>query len=154
MLIAGAAAFVVVERVGLARRAGRDRSAPWLAGLAFVLSAGLLSNVWMLSSPAHRIDQIAFVRSVLLVAAAIVLVPVAARLAGVHVPRWTMLLLGCVGAVRLVLWPMSEFVSRHDVASSGMLRYGSLVAVTAAPALRNVTYFKTVHGANGSKLDR
>lgn len=134
LLIAGAAAFVVVERVGLARRAGRDRSAPWLAGLAFVLSAGLLSNVWMLSSPAHRIDQIAFVRSVLLVAAAIVLVPVAARLAGVHVPRWTMLLLGCVGAVRLVLWPMSEFVSRHDVASSGMLRYGSLVAVTAAPA--------------------
>ena len=134
LLIAGAAALVVVERLLLARRAGHDRSAPWLAGLAFVLTAGLLANVWMLSSPSHRIDEIAFVRSILLVAAAIVLVPVAARLAGVHVPRWSMWMLGAVGAGRLLLWPMSDFVSRHELASSGVLRYGSLVAVTAVPA--------------------
>lgn len=135
LLIAGAAALVVVERLLLTRRPGGDRSAPWLAALAFVLAAGLLANVWMLSSPTHRIDEIAFVRSVLLVAAAIVLVPVAAQLAGVHVPRWSMWLLGAVGAVRLLLWPMSEYVSRHEVAPSGVLRYGSLVAVTTVPAV-------------------
>ena len=134
LVMAGAATSVAVDRLPRALRLGRDRTAPWLAGWSLVLAAGLVTNVWVLSAPAHRVDQVAFVRSVLLITATVALVPVAARLAGVRSPRRVAVLLGIVGAARLLLWPMSDLVSTHTVTGSGALAYGSLVTATAVPA--------------------
>ena len=62
------AGAVLVDRGHRATRAVEDRTSSWLAWFAFVLAAGLVVNVWVLSAPAHRVDQLAFVRSVLLIA--------------------------------------------------------------------------------------
>lgn len=134
LVVAGGAAFVVVDRLQRAARSGADRSAPWVAWFAFVLAAGLVANVWVLSAAPAQVNQVAFVRSVLLIATAITLVPVAARLAGVHVPRWAMWALGAVGGVRLVMWPTSKYVSAHTVSVAGAPEYGSLVLATTVPA--------------------
>lgn len=135
LVVAGAAGAVLVDRGHRATRAVADRTSSWLAWFAFVLAAGLVVNVWVLSAPAHRVDQLAFVRSVLLIAAALTVLPVAARLAGSRAPRWAVGALGAVGAVRLVMWPVSDQVSAHRVGGSGALEYGSLVLATAVPAV-------------------
>ncbi|MFN8020388.1 MAG: GGDEF domain-containing phosphodiesterase [Acidimicrobiales bacterium] len=133
LVVAGAAGVVLVDRGHRAVRAVDDRTSTWLAWFAFVLAAGLVVNVWVLSAPAHRVDQLAFVRSVLLIAAAVTVLPVAARLAGARVPRSVLVALAAVGSVRLLMWPVSDEVSAHVVGGSGALEYGSLVLATAVP---------------------
>ena len=53
LVVAGAAGVVLVDRGHRAVRAVDDRTSTWLAWFAFVLAAGLVVNVWVLSAPAR-----------------------------------------------------------------------------------------------------
>ena len=106
-----------------------------------VLAATLAVNALVFQLPAGWRDGVLLLRTTLLMASAVLLAAMIARLAERSVPRTLWIAMLVVAAPRLVLWVTTDLVYVSGSGVEGLPVYGPLHEVTAAPvALLAVAY--------------
>lgn len=113
-----------------------DPSSRWLAIWVCVLGGALIANEWVLHADLATIVQAAEVRSILIAASMVLVVPVTAAIAGVAIP-WPWFWLAAVSAtIRVVLVYTGDTVIRSEPDPlTGAPYYGPLITLSWLPLL-------------------
>lgn len=135
LVVAGIALHLAAERLLRAWRVRDDRVARWQGAWALSLALVFVTNVAWLHLDGGWYDPVLAARTVAMVAATLLIVPVTARLGGWRLRPRAFWALGFLGVLRVVLWIGTDAVYTHRRDAQGAPIYGSWMPLFAFPVV-------------------